>query len=80
MINWYSEKSFFVAEFITHELQQDVRPGNQYMQFSRKCHGHKMPMTLDHGEFLVVNIDKLQCCFCKSNFLVIQSKENSRGE
>lgn len=79
--NWYVEKSFFfVEESISHELQQDATPGNGCVWFSRQCCVHKPPVPSDHRAFSVVNIDKPQSCFCKSNSLVMQSKDSSKGE
>lgn len=77
---WYLEKSFFVAESITYELQQDATPGNVCVWFPRQCCVHKTPVPSDHRDFSVVNIDKPQSCFCKSNSLVLQSKDSSKGE
>lgn len=76
----YLEKSFFVAESITHELQENATPGNVCLWFLRQCCVHKTPVPSDHRDFSVVNTDKPQSCFCKSSSLVLQSKDSFKGE
>lgn len=36
-----------------------------------RCDVHKMPVTSEHGDCPVVNIDEVRRCFCKSNSLMI---------